>query len=292
MTLPGAPTPLSPDDDDTFAPSVFVADYEFPPTGTVVVPPLPRSDGGLIQSVKSAVVLSMRDALSRTSLFDKDQAVYINLEYPLEEIHYPGIWVQFSITKLNRSGVGHEITVQDPETHQWSFIQEWTFMGRVTLTICALKSIDRDRLADSLISNLAFARPPEILLTKSQADTKQYRSLITALDENPYVAMTLQLDTIIPGGQSISQGTPWGDDSRLIYEDNYSFDMIGQFNVQMTNEGMYTLAEIRPGFSSPSTNVDYSPSQWLGSVPPGPVGTDLFDAARQANSGNTDIPAF
>lgn len=268
-----------------------MADYELPPPGTIVVPPLPRSDGGLIQSVKSATVLAMRDALQGTSMFDKGQAVYIDMEYPMIQIQYPGIWVQFSVTKLNRAGVGHEITVQDPETHEWSFIQEWMFQGRITLTICATKNVDRDRLADSLIANLAFARTPQLLATKPQADTKKYRSLITALDENPYVAMTLQLDTIVPGGQQASMGTPWSDDI-LTYEDSYSFDLVGQFNLQFTHDGMYTLARIDPNFQTGATEQPYDPTQWLDAVPVAPTGGGLTNPPGAVNTANVDIPAL
>lgn len=285
---------MSNPDDGPYAPSVFMADYSLPPPGTIVVPPLPRSDGGLIQSVKSATVLAMRDALQGTSMFVDSQAVYVDLEYPMKEVQYPGIWVQFSVTKLNRAGIAHEITVQDPDTHQWSFIQEWNFTGRITLTICALKSIDRDRLADSLIASLAFARTPQLLATMPQADTKQYRSLITALDENPYIGMTLQLDTIIPGGQQVSAGTPWKDDI-LTYEDSYSFDLVGQFNLQFTHDGLYSLARIDPNFSVGETQQPYDPSLWLDAVPTGPLAGGLRHPSGGVNTANTtniDFPVL
>lgn len=275
----------------TLGPSIFMSDYEFPPMGTTVVPPLPKSEGGLIQSVKGAIVMALRDALQKTTLFDPGQAVYIDLEYPMRQVQYPGIWVQFSTTKLNRSGIGHEVTVQDPDTGVWSFVQEWTFLGRVTLTIAALRSIDRDRLADALIANIAFARPPNLLLTQPQADTKQYRSLITALDENPYVSMTLNTDTIVPGGQTISMGTPWKDDE-LTYEDNYSFDLVGQFNLQFSHDGVYSLAAIEPNLSVMNGAQPYNPSLWLDAIPSGPVGGGLGNPGGTVINPNITIPAF
>jgi hypothetical protein len=243
---PPAPDPQEPNNTG-FAPSVFMSDYDFPTGGSVQIPPLPRSDGGLIQSVKASTTAALRDALQGSVSTDTTQKVSVSLDYPLKQIQYPSIWVQFSITKLNRSGVGHEIQIQDKDGN-WSFVQEWTFMGRITLTIVALKSLDRDKLSDSVICALAFARPPELLITKPQADTKQNRGLITALDENPYVALTLQLDTIIPGGQTTSMGTPFADDI-LTYEDSYSFDLVGQFNLAYTNDGTYTLSRIDPAIN-------------------------------------------
>lgn len=283
----GSPVPNTPPSGGPYADSVFMADYEFPTPGTVVVPPMPRSVGGLIQAVKTGMVQGLREALQGSSLFDKDQE-NISLDYPMTQVQFPGIWVQFSISKINRAGIGHEITVQT-ETG-WSFIQEWTFEGRVTLTIVALKSLDRDRLADAVIANLAFARPPEILLTMPNADTKQFRGLITALDENPYIAVTLQLDTILPGGQSVSQGTPWGDDSKLVYEDSYSFDMVGQFNISFDQDGVYTLAEIRPNISLSSTGQVYNPPSWLSAPSPTPI--NPAQVGNLVNEGNTDTPAM
>lgn len=292
---PAAPTPDTPPPPDPqypesgYAPSVFMADYQFPPGGSVKIPPLPQSDGGLIQSVKSATVLALRDALSNITLADSDQAINISLEYPLEPLNYPSIFVQFSVSKLNRSGVGHEVQVQDPDTQEWSFIQEWTFMGRITLQILALSSVDRDQLADSVISSLAFARPPELLLTKPQADTKQHRGLITALDENPYVAMALQLDVILPGGQTVSQGTPFAE-NWLTYEDSYSFDLVGQFNLQYSHDGMYTLARIDASPVVSPTSYPYNGQIWQ--PPVGPPGIAPFNASGQTNVGNTDYPVL
>ena len=290
-----APTPNAPPGPDPedpgntgYAPSVFMADYTFPPGGSVQIPPLPRSDGGLIQSVKTATVLALRDALSGVSLADKTQSIKVSLEYPLQEIDYPSIWVQFSVNKLNRSGVGHEMQIQ-LEGGGWGFIQEWTFVGRITISILALKNIDRDRLSDAIISQLAFARPPELPLSRPQADTKQNRTLITALDENPYVAMTLQLDTLIPGGQQATPGTPFKDDI-LTYEDSWSFDMVGQFNQQFSNDGMYTLARIDPNYNVSATGQPLNTAQWL--PPVQPAGTSPFNLSGQTNAGNVNYPAL
>lgn len=266
-----------------------MSDYDFPTGGTVRIPPLPQSDGGLIQSVKAATVEALRDALSNVSLADSDQAINISLEYPLQAMQYPGIFVQFSITKLNRSGVGHEIQVQDADTHEWSFIQEWTFMGRITLEILALSSVDRDALGDSVIASLAFARPPELLLTKQQQDTKQHRGLITALDENPYVAMTLQLDVIVPGGQQVTQGTPFAE-NMLTYQDSYSFDVVGQFNLKYSHDGMYTLARIDPNFYVTGNGQPYNDGMW--SPPVGPPGLSPYNISGQTNAGNTNYPVL
>lgn len=253
-----------------WAPSVFMSDYDFPPIGSQVIPPLPRSEGGLIESVKTAVVQALREALSGTSLFDKNQSIYVDLEYPSLETQYPGIWVQFSVTKLNRAGIAHEVPVEIAPG-KWGFVEECIFQGRVTTTIVALKSRDRDKIADSLIMQLAFSRTPEIVLTKPKEDTRQFRSLVAALDANPYIGMSIQTDILIPGGQQVTQGTPWAD-NLLAYEDSYSFDLVGQFNVAFSDDGLYILSRIDPSATISATHTPYDPLLWIDAPPGGSLG--------------------
>lgn len=204
---------------------------------------LPRSEGGVIESVKRAVILALRDALTGMNMRLDGKRVYVDLEYPMEEAQYPGIWVQFSPTEMKRAGVSHELPVL--VDGEWCLIQEWQFSGRVTLSLAAIKSLDRDRLADQIIANLAFARNPDLILTDPAKDIKQYKSLQDALGSNPYVSMTLNTDVIFPGGQDVSPGAPWaGGENTLVYTDTYAVDLQGQFNVRFNHEGVFTLARI------------------------------------------------
>lgn len=271
---------------DNWAPSVFISDQNFPPGGTVVIPPLPRSDGGLIQSVKGAMLTALRDALGNTTMFDKKSPIYVDLDYPLVQTQYPGVWVQFTVSKLARAGLGHEVPVQN-EDETWSFIQEWTFMGTVSLTVVALKSRDRDKISDALIAMLAFARTPQLVITKNQADVKQNRALLNALDNNPYVAISINTDTITPGGQQATQGTPWQNDA-LIYEDTYSFDMVGQFNIKFSNDGLYTLSRIDPVLDVISGTPEYNEVLWADQPPFQPGSAPAFGGA--GNPANVDFP--
>jgi hypothetical protein len=225
-----------------FASSIFSADFNQPIPGSEVPETIPGSEGGVIEAVKRAVVMALREALVRTNITVNGSPVYVDLEYPMKKEQYPGIWVQFSVVKLNRAGISHEVWVQDANLN-WTPIQEWMFNGRVTLTIVALKSLERDRIADSIISMFAFSRTPELVISQPNANTKQYRTLLTALDQNPYVAMTLNTDTITPGGQTASMDVPWQQDV-LAYEDSYSFDLLGNFNIKFTRDGAYTLSRV------------------------------------------------
>ena len=217
--------------------------------------PLPGAGGsGMIETVKRAVMNALREAFSGSSLnhLVNGIGVTINMEYPIEKEHYPGIWVQFSFSEIVQAGIGHEPLIRTvlaeategtPEVINWEPVREFAFKGRVTLTIVALTSLERDRIADSVITMLAFSRPPNNVLTDPTEDIRQFRQLITSLAENPHVSLTINHDQIVPGGQAMTTGVPW-DEQIPGYEDSYSFDILGQTNIVFRNDGTYTLRNI------------------------------------------------
>lgn len=209
---------------------------------------------GMIETVKRAVMNALREALSGTTLnhLVNGTDVTIDMEYPIEKENYPGIWVQFSFNEIVQAGIGHEpllrtvvveATDNSPEVVNWEPVREFQFKGRVTLTVVALTSLERDRIADAIITMLAFSRPPESVITKATEDTRQFRQLISSLAENPYVSITINHDQITPGGQAMTTGVPW-DEEIPGYEDTYSFDILGQTNIVFRHDGTYSLANI------------------------------------------------
>lgn len=240
-------------DEQQYGPSVFMSELDLPDPATQVNTPLPRAaEGGLVETIKRAVVTAVREALDGSGMTvintsaDKrppgNTVVCVDLEYPMKEVHYPGIWVRFSTSSIKRAGIDHEILTQEDDG-TWCPVQEWEVQGRVTLTVVALKNKDCDRLADVLISMLAFSRPPDRMLTDPERDIKQHRALKTALAENSHVSLTLNTDLLYPSGQTTNVGAPWQPDI-LVYEDGYSFDILGQFNVKFRHDGLYTLSRV------------------------------------------------
>jgi hypothetical protein len=214
----------------------------------------PGSTGGCIETVKRAIIGALRDALTGTTLngLVNGSKITVDMEYPMVPEKYPGIWVQFSFTEMQNSGVGMELlykhvldeaTETEPEDIAWEPIREFYFKGRATLTVVALTSLERDRIADGVISMLMFSRVPETVLTKASEDTKQFRQLIGALAANPYISMTLNHDVLLPGGQAMTTGVPWQADLPS-YEDTYSFDLEGQTNIRFLHDGSFTLHRI------------------------------------------------
>ncbi|QDF18598.1 hypothetical protein SEA_PUPPER_112 [Gordonia phage Pupper] len=212
--------------------------------------PMPESGGGMIEATKRAVIVGLRDAIKGSTLNNlvNGSEITVDMEYPLIEEKYPGIWVQFSFTKIINSGVGWEQMLveienegQADEKPHWMPVREFMFEGRATLTIVALTSLERDRIADAVVSMLMFSRPPETDVVYK--GTKQFRQLLTTLARNPYISMTINTDQIIPGGQATTTGVPW-DPEILGYEDSYSFDLLGQSNIIFRHDGTYELKRI------------------------------------------------
>lgn len=208
--------------------------------------PIPGGiQGGVIEGVKRAVMTALQTGLQGSVLGRENSPIdiVVDMEYPMEPEQYPGVWVQFSFTEFVNAGVGMEIPFKDPETNKWAVLREFQFKGNVTLTLMALSNLERDRLADTVITMLTFARAPEHVITKPNEDTKKFRSLIDSLANNPFIAMTIDHDTLTPGGQSMTPGVPW-DEELPGYEDNYSFSILGQSNIVFRDDGTYTLRAI------------------------------------------------
>lgn len=241
-------------------PTEYFEDWTATPTPPlrpeqVVAPTIPGApEGGMVETVKRAVMTALREALTGTTLngMVNGSEVSIDMEFPMQKENYPGIWVQFSFTEIVQAGIGHqpvirnvvsEATATHPAVINWEPVREVQFKGRITLTVVALTSLERDRLSDSIFSMLAFSRPPESVLTNPSEDTKQFRQLISSLANNPYVSITLNHDIIYPGGQAMTTGVPW-DEEIPGYEDNYSFDILGQTNIVFRRDGTFTLRNI------------------------------------------------
>lgn len=200
-------------------------------------------DGGFIESVKEAVVFALREAITGTMIEDIGQQVQVMMEYPAKIEDYPNIWVQFSFTKLRRAGVGHEAYMDGPNGELWP-IQEFMFEGRTTLTAMALKNAERDRISDKIIKTIAFSRPIPSVILDPNRNTNQLRQFWDNLVRNPFVSIAVNTDEIYAGGQAVSVGTALAAPNSPVYEDTYSFDMRGEFNLVFRNDGNYFLTRV------------------------------------------------
>src|SRR5689334_19734016 len=169
---------------------------DFPPLVTG------EPDQGLVVTpAKKLIIRALRATF--TSMYPNTKLAAmsdnIDIEYPYLEEKYPGIWVKFTPTKIQASGL-------DPtqRTNDEIFLV-WYFEGTFNLMILALSSKERDIISDGLIEAYAFA---SIMPSASP--------FYGTIQSSDLINMTLQSDVLTPGGQTESVGVPW-DDDKLAY---------------------------------------------------------------------------
>lgn len=222
-----------------------------------IVDPQPGSTGGLIEAVKTGVIVALRKTLTGTSMSNSSNRIHVEMDYPMVKEKYPGIWVQFSLASLQPSGMG--MVLRDPESGDR--LQQFMYRGRVTIVVVALSSIERDRISDFLISMLSFSRIPDPRLFTENGVQENFSDLYAELDANPHLSMTVNSDQPTPGGQSVTVGVPWNP-NELAYEDAYSFEVVGEFQLLTSNEGLHRLrrVDVLPEIGMHGT---YRPGDWV-----------------------------
>lgn len=196
--------------------------------------------GLIIAPVKKLIIRALRTTFDSMYPNDKLSSMNIDMEYPYKEEHYPGIWVRFSLSKIQASGLSPYIYT-DSEIYS-----VWHFEGTVSFTVIALTSKERDLICDGIIEAYAFAAV--------MPSASPFYSTITSSD---LINMTLQSGILSSSGQTETIGTPW-DDDKIAYEDRYSFEVIGQVRSRVQDGVIFTnLSEVQVG--STLTNVDGAP---------------------------------
>jgi len=195
----------------------------------------------LLEAVKKAVVSALRAGLTEDYPEPDRKTVqgisaHIEMEYPSAVELYPGIWVQFSFSEIRKAGITpiflNTETMPDGQEFNKQYMMG-SFKGRVTLSIVALSNLQRDKIAGALINLYLFGRINPIA-----------NNFFEMLDSNDYVSLSVEQDTLSPGGQSVNIGAPWDHDV-VVYEDAYSFNMIGQFASRFETGELVKLSEIR-----------------------------------------------
>ena len=196
--------------------------------------------GLIITPAKKVVIQALRNTFTAMYPNDKLSRLNIDIEYPYKEEQYPGIWVRFSPSKIQSSGL-------NPNTHTPTEIYSiWHFEGTFSMTIIALSSKERDLISDGLIEAYAFA--------SVMPSASIFYQTITSSN---LINISLQSDIITSSGQTETVGTPW-DDDKIAYEDRYSFEVVGQVRSRVQPGVVFTnLSEIQ--VASTLTNVTGAP---------------------------------
>ncbi len=170
--------------------------------------------------------------------------IWISMEYPSAKAHMPGIWADFTPTSdLQVAGVGH-VEYSENENGTFKKGTRWRFGGRVTYTISAMSSRQRDRIADEVVRVVAFGGEYPAL--------SQFRQ---TLEVNDLIQVSMQWDTFTLGGKDEAPGTPWGSEE-MVYEITVGMDCQGSFvSGSDLSPDLVPLSTVVTKFSDPSEPV-------------------------------------
>ncbi len=157
--------------------------------------------------------------------------VYVGLEYPMEPINYPGIYVTYTERELRNVGIGYRDIELDTDGTPRQY-RHWQYAGTLHFNVVALSPLDRDRLASALINMLAFA---EVM--------PEFNTFFSELNDADYVAVTLQTERLIPGGEQVTPA-PWGDEDTLVHSVTYSVEVFGEFISDATTGGLIQINSV------------------------------------------------
>jgi len=138
----------------------------------------------------------------------------VTIEYPLEEVQWPALFVQFRPSKSQWTGLNP--TTFSGSASPFSASREIYFEGFIDFQILAMHSEERDRLWDSL-NNL-------ILMNGfSPGATAFYNSI----NQNDLIGITLLASTVQSLGDTVSPGTPYSPEE-LTYEATLRVQCVGE----------------------------------------------------------------
>lgn len=170
-----------------------------------------------LYNVKTVIAEGLRQVFNSTFPVDDFRNLHISLEYPMQPGDYPGIWVDFEqVGNLTRGGIDSNYVIQSSGEYVAADI--WRFKGYALYTVAAFTSLQRDRLFDELTRIFAFS-----LNDLTVYPFRQY------IENNNYIAMNMDFDDISVQGMAATPGTPWGDESKIIYEVTVGMECVGEF---------------------------------------------------------------
>lgn len=159
--------------------------------------------------------------------YDRDrqfQTLHVGPTYPMSEVGYPAVVIEYENTRVMNAGVGHEEWFEDAD----NILRKWNhsrFEGNINLEILALTTLDRDLLADAVIEVLRFGRLDSAM--ESFFDTL-YGNPNDPDVELVFSQLMLNVDDISGAGNSETLA-PWGAEDVHVYETSYTLEIHGGY---------------------------------------------------------------
>jgi len=140
----------------------------------------------------------------------------VTIEYPVQEIEWPAVYVQFRPTRTQYTGLSPNIETQNSDG-TWQSVRHGYFEGAFDLEILAMSSEERDRIWDTLTN---------LILMNDMANSSSafYQSI--AADQ--LIGLTISPGQILQVGDTVNPGTPWSSEE-LTYESTIRINCIGEF---------------------------------------------------------------
>jgi hypothetical protein len=166
--------------------------------------------------IKKQVVSALKPTFGPTLPDERYRNIYVGLEFPLEQVHYPAILVTYSEGPIRNVGVGHYEFVVDDNLIT-AKVKHFYFEGSLNFNILALNPTDRDNLSAIVINMLALGK-----------NMPEFLDFWERLETETYVPLRLMTDVIDPGGEQVNE-VPWQSEDERLFSNRYSVQVFGEF---------------------------------------------------------------
>ena len=207
-----------------------------------------RTDLGVARHrrlVYDTVIPAIQDVFAAYTRERQFANLRVTMDYPLVEIDYPCLVVEYTPQRVVNAGVGHEEWFMDDN----NILRKWhhsRFEGTIEFNVFALTTKDRDLLADAMEEMIRFGRlDPQ--LTKFFYDIYGQP---TAPVTPQYTQIMFNADEIDGGGNSVSIA-PWSPEDTLVYETSLSCVVHGGlYSVLPTDTWEYVDKAVAQGYDT------------------------------------------
>lgn len=183
---------------------------------------------------KLAVVEGLNDAFDSSYPDELITPRYIGVDWPMSSEKWPALLVELDVSKVSWSGIDPDYyEVSAHPDFSWEAVRMGLFQGSFAITILALSSGEIDRLWDQVA---------ELFMMGTL--TAQGRKFHNKVNDNEYVAMTLQTTQFHPIDSAPGKQVPW-DPNALSYEASLSFPVVGQFYSTNYSTDLLSLSGFR-----------------------------------------------
>lgn len=183
--------------------------------------------------LKKELVTAMRPLFGDTfPIPELRNKVYVGIEYPMEEVRFPAVYITYSEGPIENVGVGNIGIDIDNQGNPRQY-KQFKFSGTVNFNILALTPGDRDKLSSAVVNILALG-----------TEIPEFTSFFQEISDNDYILIHLLTDQIIPGGEVNNPGVPWQDEDEIVYAAGYSVNLFGEFFSDASTGDLIQISEV------------------------------------------------